>query len=416
MRLRLSVLALVGFLLAGAWPVVPPLSVMHAQNTALNRTTAALLTNKSGGSVSYGDVVILDNTNAKGFTTTTTGALSTRGIGVVLEPSGIANNASGMVALGGWVPRVNLNTSATIGQLLKTHTVAGQATPHDSPQVEGDFGIALQASSSPEAILFGSANGPLTSGASAVTGPGSSTDEAIVRWDGTTGTALQNTSAVTVSDTGAFTFPDDVRQTFNPGANAAGINLGSVTSAPASPSDGDLWYDSTVHEVRARVNSATVTLGRSIVVAASDEGGIVNDTLQNDDELSLSVTSNAVYVLEALLMFTTGTSGTPDAKIGFTYPASATVTYTRFGYVSTATATSDLTGVARYQEASPGTALGNGVISTSTSVVSPHWLRGVVRTGANPGTLTLQWAQNTTTGGTPTVRKADSYILLIRVN
>lgn len=129
-------------------------------NTALNRTTVLLGTNKSGGAVAYGDVVILDNTNSNGFTTTTTGALSTRGIGVVMEPNGIANNASGLIGLSGWVPKVTLNTAATIGQFLKTHTVAGQATPHSSPQVEGDFGIALDASATPSAILFGAPNSP----------------------------------------------------------------------------------------------------------------------------------------------------------------------------------------------------------------------------------------------------------------
>jgi hypothetical protein len=41
-------------------------------NTALNRTSVAILTNKSGGALAYGAVVVLDNTNANGFTTTTT--------------------------------------------------------------------------------------------------------------------------------------------------------------------------------------------------------------------------------------------------------------------------------------------------------------------------------------------------------
>src|SRR5688572_23853357 len=159
-------------------------------NTALNRTVAALWTNKSGGALAYGDVVILDNTNAKGFTTTTTGALSTRGIGVIIEPDGIANNATGLVATAGWIPKITLNTAATVGQFLKTHTVAGQATPHDSPQVTGDFGYALQASATPEAVLFGSPNGVVGSGD--VTGPGSSTDNAIARFDGTGGKTLQD--------------------------------------------------------------------------------------------------------------------------------------------------------------------------------------------------------------------------------
>ncbi len=142
-------------------------------NPALNRTTQVLLTNKSGGALVYGDVVVLDNTNANGFTTTTSAGLSTRGLGVILEPNGIANNASGMVAVGGWCPRVNLNTAAAVGQFLKTHTVAGQATPHASPQVEGDFAVALDASATPSCNLFGSPNGPLSGvSAGAITASG----------------------------------------------------------------------------------------------------------------------------------------------------------------------------------------------------------------------------------------------------
>ncbi len=135
-------------------------------NTALNRTTQVLLTNKSGGALVYGDVVVLDNTNTNGFTTTTTAGLSTRGLGIILEPNGIANNASGMVAVGGWAPKCNLNTAAAVGQFIKTHTVAGQGTPHASPQVEGDFAVALSASATPAVMLFGSPNGPTSSGGS----------------------------------------------------------------------------------------------------------------------------------------------------------------------------------------------------------------------------------------------------------
>ena len=54
---------------------------------------------------------------------------------------------------------------------------------------------------------------------------------------------------------------DDVRQTFNPGANAAGFNVGSIAGDPATPSNGDLWYDSTANELTARINGANVALG-----------------------------------------------------------------------------------------------------------------------------------------------------------
>jgi hypothetical protein len=139
-------------------------------NTALNRTTIAYLTNKSGGALTYGAVVVLDNSNANGFTTTTTAGLSTRGLGVILDVAGIANNATGAVAIGGWCPQVNLNTAATVGQFLKTHTVAGQATPHSSPQAEGDFAVALSASATPAAMLFGGPNPPIGSGTVTNTG------------------------------------------------------------------------------------------------------------------------------------------------------------------------------------------------------------------------------------------------------
>jgi len=149
-------------------------------NTALNRTTAALLTNKSGSSAAYGAIVIQDSSNASAFTTTTTAGLSTAEVGIVIEPNGIANNAQGMVAFGGYAPTSTLNTSASIGQFIKTHTVAGQGTPHASPQVEGDFAVALASGTSPALLLFGSPNGPLAGGAGTVTHTGSLTANQLI--------------------------------------------------------------------------------------------------------------------------------------------------------------------------------------------------------------------------------------------
>ncbi len=61
--------------------------------------------------------------------------------------------------------------------------------------------------------------------------------------------------------TSTITFPDNVRQTFNPGANAAGLNVGSHAGDPDTPSNGDLWYDSVANELTARINGANVALG-----------------------------------------------------------------------------------------------------------------------------------------------------------
>jgi hypothetical protein len=50
-------------------------------------------------------------------------------------------------------------------------------------------------------------------------------------------------------------------QQFTPTATLAGLNVGSVTGDPSTPSNGGLWYDSTGNLLRARVNGATITLG-----------------------------------------------------------------------------------------------------------------------------------------------------------
>jgi hypothetical protein len=51
------------------------------------------------------------------------------------------------------------------------------------------------------------------------------------------------------------------RITFSPGATVAGVNVGSLAGDPSTPSNGDLWYDSSSNELTARINGANVALG-----------------------------------------------------------------------------------------------------------------------------------------------------------
>jgi hypothetical protein len=50
-------------------------------------------------------------------------------------------------------------------------------------------------------------------------------------------------------------------QQFTPSATLAGLNVGSVSSDPSTPSNGAVWYNSVANELRARINSATIALG-----------------------------------------------------------------------------------------------------------------------------------------------------------
>lgn len=61
--------------------------------------------------------------------------------------------------------------------------------------------------------------------------------------------------------TGPITFPDDVRNVFNPGATVAGLNVGGFAGNPSTPINGDIWYDSVANTLDARINGATVNLG-----------------------------------------------------------------------------------------------------------------------------------------------------------
>lgn len=72
---------------------------------------------------------------------------------------------------------------------------------------------------------------------------------------------------------GAITLPAGVRQTFAPDATTPGINVGSVAGDPSTPSNGDLWYNSTDNQLTARINGASVDLG------AGGGGSVATDTL-----------------------------------------------------------------------------------------------------------------------------------------
>ena len=85
-----------------------------------------------------------------------------------------------------------------------------------------------------------------------------------------TSPTVNSPTIATPTISGAITFPDDVRQTFNPGANAAGLNVGSHAGDPGTPSNGDLWYDSSANELTARINGSNVSLGAAGGSVATD--------------------------------------------------------------------------------------------------------------------------------------------------
>lgn len=132
---------------------------MTASNT-YGRQVVLPLTNKSGGSVAAGDVVVIDTANNDAFTTTTTGQAQVS-VGVAQET--IANNAAGRVLVAGYTALLNVPASVTRGHYIETHTVAKQATGNATRRA-GSFGQFATGGASPTGWLWGSTDQTTTGG------------------------------------------------------------------------------------------------------------------------------------------------------------------------------------------------------------------------------------------------------------
>lgn len=88
-----------------------------------------------------------------------------------------------------------------------------------------------------------------------------------------TGGSFSSPTITTPTISGAVSFPDGVRQTFNPDATTPGLNVGSQAGDPSTPSNGDLWYDSTGNLLRAKIAGANVSLGTGSGTTVNATGG-----------------------------------------------------------------------------------------------------------------------------------------------
>lgn len=189
------------------------------------RRVVVPLTNKSGGSVAAGDVVIVDTGNNDAFTTTTSAGY-TGTVGVAQET--IANNATGRVCISGYVALVNVNASVTRGNYGKTHTVAKQATDMGATRATGAAMQFLTGGTTPDAVLFGLVD------------------------SGVGGSLTDHTHAATGS--GA-----------NGGGNALDVNAGSlripVGTSSLTTTEGYLGYESTKERLRLYDGQRERTMG-----------------------------------------------------------------------------------------------------------------------------------------------------------
>lgn len=119
--------------------------------------------------------------------------------------------------------------------------------------------------------------------------------------------------------------------------------------------------------------------------------------LQNDDELFVSVLANATYEVWCQVFYVSGT--TPDIKFGWTGPAAATFTWASIDAFNGSWVDQSISG--------------SVAIGTSGSNESAIFA-GLLKVGANAGTLQLQWAQNGANASNTQVL-ANSYLVARRI-
>ena len=114
------------------------------------RQTVAYLTNRTGGTVTPGAVVLISGVNPQSFVATAVEGQSAEMIGVSLDT--ITNNDTGRILTHGYAPQINLDVAAVLGDWIETDGVALQGTPVAAPE-EGVFAQVLEIGTTPAAII-----------------------------------------------------------------------------------------------------------------------------------------------------------------------------------------------------------------------------------------------------------------------
>lgn len=205
------------FFKSGGLYVIEDTGTVYGPLQNSDRQLELTLTNRSGGSVAAGDVVVVDTANDESFTTTTTGRAEVS-LGVAQET--IANAAAGRVLVAGYAALVNVPAAVTRGHYVETHTVAKQATGN-SARRSGSFGQFLTGGTTPKAWLWGQTDQTATGGSLTVQ------DE---------GTPL-TTAADTLNFTGAGVTASGTTgtKTINIPGGGGDHPLTDMDTAPASP-------------------------------------------------------------------------------------------------------------------------------------------------------------------------------------
>ena len=108
--------------------------------------------------------------------------------------------------------------------------------------------------------------------------------------------------------TGGLVYVDGVKQTFNPDATNAGLNVGTHTAAPSTPVDGDVYLNSTDNKFYARISGAWVDLGASASGIANVVEDLTPELGGNLDALGNTIDNVSEFISNATNPASSGSS------------------------------------------------------------------------------------------------------------
>ncbi len=150
------------------------------------------------------------------------------------------------------------------------------------------------------------------------------------------------------------------------------------------------------------ISEAEEALQPRIVIKSADESVTTSTTLQDDDELFMSVSAGRTYEFELLLNFDTDSNADPGIKLTFVAPTGSTgFFYVKdFDVLFTNLSTHILL---------QSIALGDTLSGDQLDVVdSAILIKGTVKTGNDAGNLQLQWCQDSSDGDATIVKENSS--------
>jgi hypothetical protein len=161
-----------------------------------------------------------------------------------------------------------------------------------------------------------------------------------------------------------------------------------------------------VNETFTSSDANTYLAQQIIAIKTSTESVTSSITVQDDNELSMTLNANSNYWLDGLIIIDGAAAG--DFRLQFVVP-SGTIRWLGDGPDSSAAATTEI--VDRNWKAGSLTTI-IGTVASGTSTVLP--VSGIIRTAASGGTFKLQWAQGTSSA-TATRVFLDSFLRVTRM-